>query len=261
MAEITQDPLVKVLGFKTTYERLPVRSTAIEDEVDARGFKLDAKGKRIMENQEVDWVSYAPAHSPINTQNWERIKHLEVTDEMLQGDITEKLRSMKVRWDQITPAYRAWKAGHEVPINGTSLSAWPGITPEKAEVLRRSGIRTVEEVAMLVEGQLEKIQLPGMRDMRQSAKVFLANRGAAEAAERETERDNEIAVLKAQLEENNERLAAAMDLLEKKISPTDPGAELDRVRDELDRLGVKYHHKAGIETLKALLAESEQKAA
>ncbi|MCP2134597.1 hypothetical protein J2S28_001649 [Rhizobium sp. SLBN-94] len=261
MAEITQDPLIKIIGFKTSYERLPVRSTKFDDEVDAKGFKLDAKGKRVMDNMEVDWVCYAPAHSPINTQNWERVKHLEVTDFMLQGDITEKLRSMKVRWDQIEPAYKAWKAGHEVPVDGTPLSAWPGITPDKAEVLRRYGIRTVEEVSRLVESQLERIQLPGMRDMRRSAVLFLENKGAAESAARETERDNEIANLKAQLAENNDRLTAAMELLEQQTKPDAGEDDVDAIRAELDDLGVKYHHKAGLNTLKALLAEHQQKAA
>lgn len=260
MAEITQDPLIKVIGFRTTYERLPVRSTNLEDNVDERQFKLDAKGKRVMETMEVDWVCYAPAHSPINTNNWERVKHLRVDDSMLQGDITEKLRSMKVRWDQIEPAYKAWKAGHEAPVSGTPLSAWPGVTPDKADVLRKYGIKTVEEVARLVEGQLEKIQLPGMRDMKRSAALFLENKGAAESAERETERDNEIAALKAQLEEQNERLSAAMDIIEMQKKP-DGNDDIDAIREELDALGVKYHHKAGLPTLKALLAESQQKAA
>jgi hypothetical protein len=83
MAENNQDPMIKVLGFKTTYERLPVRGDVLDEDLDPKGFRLDAKGKRIMENQEVDWVSYAPSHSPINTMNWERIKHIEITDEML----------------------------------------------------------------------------------------------------------------------------------------------------------------------------------
>lgn len=260
MAEITQDPLIKVIGFKTTYERLPVRGGPLDDDLDAKGFKLDAKGKRIMENMEVDWVRYAPAHSPINTQNWERVKHLEVKESMLEGDITEKIRSMKVRWDQIEPAYRAWKAGHEAPINGTPLSAWPGINPDKAEALRRYGIVTVEEVSRLVESQLEKIQLPGMRDLRRSAALFLENRGAAESAARETERDNEIAELKAQLAENNDRLTAAMELLEQQTAPA-PADDVDELRAELDRQGIKYHHKAGAPTLKALLAEHQQEAA
>jgi hypothetical protein len=252
MAENNQDPMIKVLGFKTTYERLPVRGDILDENVDDRGFRLDAKGKRVMENQEVDWVSYAPAHSPVNTMNWERIKHIQITDEMLSGEVTEKIRLMAVRWHQIAPAYAAWKAGHEMPVAGTPLSAWAGVTAEKAEVLRRYAIRTVEEVAKLAEGQLEKIQLPGMRDLKKSAQLFLDGRGAAEAAERETERDSTIAALETRLREQDERMAAMMDLLEQKTNPT---SEADQLRPELDAKGIKYHHKAGVDNLRALLTE------
>lgn len=252
MAENNQDPMIKVLGFKTTYERLPVKGDVLDENVDDKGFRIDAKGKRIMEHQEIDWVSYAPAHSPVNTMNWERVKHIEVSDEMLSGEVTEKVRLMAVRWHQIEPAYRAWKAGHELPVSGTPLSAWAGVTAEKAEVLRRYAIRTVEDVAKLAEGQLEKVQLPGMRDLKKSAQLFLEGRGAAEAAERETERDATISALETRLREQDERMAAMMDLLEQKTNPT---SEVDQLRAELDRLGIKYHHKAGVETLRALLTE------
>ncbi len=252
MAENNQDPMIKVLGFKTTYERLPVRGDILEESLDDKGFRLDAKGRRIMENQEVDWVSYAPAHSPVNTMNWERVKHIEVTYEMLSGEVTEKIRLMSVRWHQIEPDYKAWKAGHDLPVSGTPLSAWAGVTSEKAEVLRRYGIRTVEEVAQLAEGQLEKVQLPGMRDLKKAAGLFLAGRGAAEAAERETERDATISALETRLREQDERMAAMMDLLEQKTNPT---SEADQLRAELDSKGIKYHHKAGVETLRSLLTE------
>lgn len=252
MAENNQDPMIKVLGFKTSYERLPVKGDVLDENVDDKGFRIDVKGKRIMENQEVDWVSYAPAHSPINTMNWERIKHLEVTDEMLSGEVTEKIRLMAVRWDQIEPAYRAWKSGHDVPVSGTPLAAWAGVTAEKAEVLRRYGIRTVEEIAQLAEGQLEKIQLPGMRALKKEANIFLEGRGAAESAQREAERDATIATLEERLREQDERMAAMMDLLEQK---TNPSAEIDGLRAELDRRGIKYHHKAGADTLRALLSD------
>lgn len=47
--------MIKVIRFKTEYERLPVKGDPLNDTVDDRGFKLDAKGKRIMTMQEVDW--------------------------------------------------------------------------------------------------------------------------------------------------------------------------------------------------------------
>lgn len=245
--------LIRVLKFKTGYERLPVRGGPLDENLDERGFKLDAKGKRVMENTEVDWVLYAPSHSPVNTGTWERIRHLEVTDEMRRGEETEKLKLMTMKWSQIEPAYKAWKSGNELPVAGTPLAAWAGVTAEKAEVLRRYGIRTVEEVSRLSEGQMEKVALPGMREMRKQAAIFLEGRGAAEAAEREAERDAEIENLKRQLQETQQQFSAAMDLLsEKAEEPT-----IEALRAELDALEIPYHHKAGIPTLKSLLAEAK----
>lgn len=256
MADANQGPMIRVLGFKTSYERLPVKGGPLDEHLDEKGFMLDAKGHRIMENAEVDWVSYAPSHSPTNTMTWERVKHLEVTDAMLRGEETQKLELMRIRWGQISPAYEAWKAGQDIPDHGTPLAAWAGVTAEKAEILRRFSVRSVEEVRDLTEGQLEKIPLPGMRELRKQAGIFLAGKGASDAAAREAERDSEIAALKAQLMETQDRFSAAMDLLEEKTNPKEPSVE--ELRAELDALGVSYHHKAGVASLKALIAEAHK---
>ena len=39
--------------------------------------------------------------------------------------------------------------------------------------------------------------------------------------------------------------------------PTETVPELDALRARLDDLGIKYHHKAGVKTLQALLQEHE----
>lgn len=252
MSDKDTNLLIKVYEFKTTYERLPVRGDPLNDTTDERGFKLDDKGKRVLEMQEVDWVRYAPSHSPQNTMTWERVKHMEVTDAMLAGEETEKLKLMRARWSMIKPAYDAWKSGQDMPLNGTPLAAWAGVTAEKAEVLRRFGIRTVEDVSVLAESQVEKIPLPAVRDMRKAAKLFLESRGSAELAEREAERDKEMEAMRARLKEQEERLAAALDLLEEK---TNPAAEIEALRSQCDALGIKYHHKAGVDTLRSLLAQ------
>lgn len=257
MAVESNSPMIKVIGFKTTYERLPVKGDPLNDTVDDRGFKLDAKGKRVMSMQEVDWVTYAPAHAVTTSNVEERIKHLMPTEEMLASEPTEKVMAMRARWSQIEAEYRAYKSGHELPVNGTPLGAWAGILPAAADVLKRSGIKTVEEVARLSEAQIDKIQLPAMRDLRRSAKLFLDNRDAAESAQRETDRDREIELLKQQLAENNDRLSAAMEMLEDQNSAKD---EVSSLRADLDRLGIKYHHKAGVDTLRGLLAEKSEAA-
>ena len=250
MTQEQQGPMIRVLGFHQTYERLPVKGDPFKDNVDDRGFMVDDRGRRVLKNVEVDWVTYAPSHSPLNTSTSERIRHLEPSKELLNGeggDNGEKAAFMQARWNVIEPAHAAWKQGQELPLNGTPLAHWPGVSAAAADVLRQHGLRTVEEVRDLTENQLDRVRLPNMRDLRQSAKAFLENSKSAEAAEREVERDKRI-------EELEERLAAAMELLEAQTMPADPVDDLEQLRARLDAKGVKYHHKAGAETLRALLA-------
>lgn len=212
MAE-EQKPLIRVLSFRTTYENLPIKGDPEKDQCDLKGYKLDASGRRLLKKQPEHWVTYSPAHSPLNTQTTERVR-LMLPDPEKMGEDTdgEKLRFMSARWAQIEPAFRAFLDGQEIPINGTALAAWPGITPEQADGLRSAGLRTVEEVANLAENLLEKVRLPNMRDLRTQAKLFLENSDAAKAAEEVAAKDQIIA-------EMSERMAAMEALLEEMTKP------------------------------------------
>jgi hypothetical protein len=212
MAE-NQSPLIRVMGFKTTYEKLPVAGDPMKENCDRKGYKLDASGRRVLEVQAEDWVTYSPAHSPMNTKTTERVRHMVPPEEKPGEDQEgEKIKFMTARWNQIEPAYRAFKNGQDIPINGMALAAWPGVSVEQADVLRQAGIRTVEEVRDLTDGQLDRVRLPNMREMRAQAKLFLENADAAQAAERETAKDAIIAELL-------ERQHALEALLEERTSP------------------------------------------
>jgi hypothetical protein len=104
-------------------------------------------------------------------------------------------------WRQIEPHYIAWKQGTEIPESGIPLSAWAGVTVEQAEVLRKTGIRTVEEVSTLTEGQIGRVNLPGVRNLKQLAAEFLASRSGADTASKVTALAEQNDALKAQLEE------------------------------------------------------------
>ncbi|TIW62972.1 MAG: hypothetical protein E5V48_02610 [Mesorhizobium sp.] len=206
-------PKIRVFSFKTSYDMLPVKGDPTSDKCDPKGYKVDVNGRRIMERQAEDWVTYSPSHSPLNTRTTERVR-LMVPDPEKMGDDQdgEKLRFMTHRWNQIEPAYEAFKAGRDIPVNGTPLAAWPGVTPEQADVLRVAGIRTVEEVRDLTEGHADKIHLPNMRDMRKQARLFLENSDIAKAAEREAQKD-------AQIDAMAERIAAMEQMLEEATKP------------------------------------------
>jgi hypothetical protein len=243
-------PVIRVLGFHTTYEMHPKRGAdPLNDTVDAKGFLLDKSGRRIMERVAEDWVSYSPAHSPIGTKNVERVRHM-IPDPARVGEDADgvKLAFMSARWAQIEPAYDLWKSGQEVPVNGTPLEICPIFNPGMIEVLKQVGIRTVEEIRDLSEIHLTKIALPNMRDVKKQAGIFLENMNGAAAAEREAEKDAQLAAMA-------ERLASMEALLEQRTTPettTDP--EVAELRAELDAKGIAYDKRWAAPKLRQALA-------
>lgn len=207
-----QLPMIRVLGFKTKYENLPVKGDPLNDNVDNKGWKLDASGKVIKEMQAAHYVSYAPAHSPLNTVITEAVRHM-IPDLSASDDKDgAKLAFMSARWSQIEPAYQSFMAGQDIPINGTPLGAWAGINADQAEVFRQNGIRSVEEIAALTDGQIDRIRLPAVRDIRRQATLFLENSVSAQAAQREAEKD-------ALIEEMRAEQQAMRELLEELTAP------------------------------------------
>lgn len=248
-------PIIRVIDFKQTYEKHPVRGTdPLNDTVDAQGFLVDKAGKRVIETIEEDWVIYAPAHSPLNTQNTERVRHMIPDPDRIGEDRDgTKLAFMTARWSQIEPAYSAWKKGQELPISGTPLSVWPAINAEQVAVFRRVGIVTVEEVSGLSETQIGRVPLPNMRDLKKQAEIFLSNLGNAAAAEREAEKDQKISTLE-------DRLAELEKLLDQRTAPSaksEPAAdeEVEALRAELDAKGIQYDKRWAAPKLRAALAD------
>ena len=182
-------PTIRVLGFKTEYK------------------VSDGKPKP------VDWVLYAPISAPLTMQTWARISDMMPPERDINNDDEgKKLAFMRHRWAMIEPAYLAWKQGNDIPVDGTPLSAWAGITPEQVRVLQGQGIRTVEEIAKMTDGAAAKVHLPNVRDMIKQARLFLESADAAVAAQKAAQQDARIADLE-------EKLAAAMELLEQNVKP------------------------------------------
>jgi len=69
-------------------------------------------------------------------------------------------------------SYKRWKAGQEMPVDGTPIKTWPVISPAQVEVLLRSGIRTVEDLSDLNDEGLRKIGM-GAVEMKQKAKAWM----------------------------------------------------------------------------------------
>lgn len=244
---------IVVLDFKQTFELQPKRGTdPLADKTDARGFLLDDKGARIIERVAVDWVTFAPIRTSGTTKTTERISHMQPNPDAFGNDADgTKLKFLQTRWAVIEPAYRAWKEGHALPLNGTPLSIWPGLNEAQVSALGRSGIRSVEQLRDIPEGLIEKVPLPNMREMKRQAGLFLNNLGASANAEREAAKDQEIASMK-------ERMAELEKLLDTRTAPTLAPEVIDDevagLRAELDAKGIDYDKRWAAPKLRAALA-------
>jgi hypothetical protein len=183
-------------GFKTTYE-----------------MSYDKDGKATgKKDRPVDWVTYSPAHAAMFTQISERVEWLRPPENIRGDDDGIKMAAMRHKWAQIERGYDAWKSGHEIPVDGTALGAWPGINEQQAQAFRAVGIKTVEQVAEITDAMISRVQLPSVRELKAQAKAFLEAFDRTAISSKVERQDEQIKVLQ-------EQLAAAMELLEQQTKP------------------------------------------
>jgi hypothetical protein len=163
------------------------------------GFKTTYSGKKA-----VDWVEIAPSGASFDKcRTWhmvDRMRPTEVVDEDPDRRAADTHMAMSARWSVIGPAYQAYKAGMDIPENGTPLAAWAGISADQARHLVSLGIRTVEDVRDMDEGIFPRIPFPNVRQLPGLARAYLEGRDKAEA-------DTEIATLRERQAALEERLA------------------------------------------------------
>lgn len=177
------------------------------------GFKKEYKPTEDGKHREVHWVQIAPLHAPLTNSTWHRIKDICPPDEGLKNDPQGRgMKDLMFRWMQIEPAYNAWKAGQELPEQGTALASWPVLTPEQVKIFHQSGVRSVEEVASLPDNVASKVGLPDMRSIVKQAKLFLESSDQAVTAQK-------LETQQAEIDDLKEKLAAAMELLEEHTKP------------------------------------------
>lgn len=143
------------------------------------GFEKRANAKGV-------WYDYVQLTASSNiTENgnvavatWWRIKDIEPRDGIDPSSL--KGTHMRAMWSVIGPAYDAWKAGNELPETGTPLAAWSGVSQDQAGILRKCGIRTIEDMRDAGDALIGSIPLPGARDLKRMAGEWLAGKGQAD---------------------------------------------------------------------------------
>lgn len=158
---------------------------------------------RYTNGKPVDWVKLAPIGENVTyVQTWHRVaKLIPPETENANQRQSEKYRNMKARWDIVGPAYEAWKAGNEIPENGTPLAAWSGVTPEQAEQLKKYGINTVELVATMSESTLTKLRWPDARKLPQLASEWLASKDKVDTDKKLQAAEDKIKAMEEMLAE------------------------------------------------------------
>ncbi len=148
----------------------------------------------------VDMVEYCAPGMAQRSTTVARVKDLARIRQVRDSDDTAGNMAFE-RWQVISKAYEAWKQGQDVPVSGTPLAAWPGLTPEQAEVFRLFGLKTVEEIANASSSIIARVQLPGVVEIQANAKRFLDASDQGKFAAQMAEKDTQISTLTDQLEE------------------------------------------------------------
>lgn len=152
----------------------------------------------------IDMVAYGPVGQLDRTINISKVSTLSKIMPLQGNEQNPAVAMAHARWDAIKPRYDAWKTGNELPIQGTPLAAWNGVTPEQAEILKASNIRTVEEIAELNDATRARIPLPGLQDLIGSAKRYVASSDFVQYQKALADKDEQIKRLELQGESHKE---------------------------------------------------------
>lgn len=119
------------------------------------------------------------------------------------------------RWPR---EYEAFKAGQELPVEGTALEEWGGVTRSQVEELRPFKIRTVEQLAALSDDQLGKAVPMSGFSLREKAQRFLEQaKGAAPMEKLAAENED----LKASMQVRDDRIKALEEQVQKLLAAKD----------------------------------------
>jgi hypothetical protein len=154
----------------------------------------------------VDMVLIAPIGAAFERQQtWHAVNHLRPRETQDDGvRASQKYQDLMAKWSVIGPAYEAWKAGNELPEDGTPLDAWSGVSVEQAKFLKGMGIKTVEAVRDMGDRTIEVCRWPNARKMPELAKKWLEGQGDAKAAATISDLQEQIAIMREMLEEKQE---------------------------------------------------------
>ena len=110
-------------------------------------------------------------------------------------------------------AYEAWKQGLEVPVNGSSVKHWPGVTPAQLRTCQEAGIQTVEDLALSNADTIRRLGMGGLALVKK-AKIYLENAGTNKAAEQISALELKIEAMETLIKTQSEQITELQNDLE-----------------------------------------------
>ena len=104
-------------------------------------------------------------------------------------------------------AYKSWKEGQEIPIEGTPVRGWGVVSPVQEKTILMAGIKTVEDLAASNDESLRRLGMGG-RDLVNKAKSWLSS----------VSDHGKVAMENAALKKDNEILKTTVASLEEKVN-------------------------------------------
>lgn len=147
-----------------------------------------------------DVVTYSP-RGDIKTRLTREVARMsKVLPAEEAGDNLAYIGAAKL-WAVVRPQYEFWKQNNALPMSGTPLAAWGGVSKAQGEVLRNAGLRTVQDVAEASDIVIGKTGIANGLMVRDLARKYLENEQGVKASTALASLQEENATLKEQMAE------------------------------------------------------------
>lgn len=138
-----------------------------------------------------------------------------------------------VEWaDGYAKAYKMWKEGQEIPLNGTPIVTWPIVSPAMAKTLVNLNVRTVEDLAVANDETKQRIGM-GAEGLKQKAINFLS---VANSIGKASEELSSLQVETKALRSRNEALESQVVELQRQVKAQAPTQSQQQTREDADEI-------------------------
>lgn len=161
--------------------------------------------------------------------------------------------------DQYADAYKRWKAGQEIPVNGTPLKGWLRISPAQQKACLEMGVGTIEDLAALNDEGLRRLGMGALQLKQTAVAELAAAKDIGPVVKRNAELEQEVSVLKGSLENLQAQVSVLM--AQSKPEATSDAIAASEILDDdpvaayVKKFGKAPHHRMKHESIVAALKE------